>query len=76
VASAQFTGPYVFNPGAFSFGLTLGANFGYHVQATTNLTPPISWVNLTNFVATKPDVIITDLTVTNFRVRFYRVTSP
>jgi hypothetical protein len=74
--SATFNGPFVLRPGGFVLGLTLATNFGYHLQAATNLAAPITWVNLTNFTATSAALTFTDRTATNFPARYYRVTSP
>ena len=74
--SAQFTAPYQSRPNGFAFSLTLQTNFGYHIQAATNLVAPIAWVNLTNFIATNPSLVFTDHLATNYPTRFYRVVSP
>ena len=77
VASAQFTGPFQWGANGFSFALSVETNFGYHIQVATNLgANPVVWVNLTNFNATNSLFNITDHTATNYRARFYRVTSP
>lgn len=76
-ASAQFGTAMSWQPSGFVFNLTFTTNFSYHIQATTNLSgSPVPWVNLTNFTATISSLTFTDRTVTNFRARFYRVTSP
>jgi hypothetical protein len=72
---AQFTGPYQSSGGGFSFNVLLQTNFNYHIQMATNLNPPVTWINLTNFLATNSPVLIIDHKATN-RMRFYRVTSP
>jgi hypothetical protein len=54
----------------------LQTNFGYRIQAATNLVAPIVWSDLTNFIATNSSLVFTDRTATNFRLRFYRVVSP
>ena len=54
------------------------------VQATTNLTPPVSWLPLTNIVngstnfVLAPDGLWTniDFSSTNFPARFYRTVEP
>lgn len=74
--SAQFTGPYQSRTNGFSFSLTLQTNFSYRIQAATNLVAPITWTDLTNFTATSSPFPFTDHSATNYRVRFYRVTSP
>ena len=74
--SAQFTAPYQSRTNGFAFSLTLQTNFGYHIQAATNLVAPIAWVNLTNFIATNPSLVFTDHLATNYPTRFYRVVSP
>jgi len=76
-AFASFSGPLSLHSSGFVFVLTLTTNFGYHIQAATNLaTNPIPWINLTNFVATNSSLTFTDRTATGFRARFYRVVSP
>jgi len=74
--SAQFTAPYQSRTNGFAFSLTLQTNFGYRVQAATNLVAPIAWTDLTNFTATNSSLVFTDRTATNYRLRFYRVVSP
>jgi hypothetical protein len=75
--SAQFGTAISWQSSGFVFNLTFTTNFSYHIQATTNLSgSPIPWVNLTNFTATISSLTFTDRTATNFRTRFYRVTSP
>ena len=75
--SAVFGAPFQYRTNGFIFGLTFATNFGYRVQATTNLaTNPIPWIDLTNFTPTSASLLFTDRTATNFRVRFYRVASP
>jgi hypothetical protein len=74
--SAQFTGPYQSSAGGFAFSLTLQTNFSYRIQAATNLAPPITWIDLTNFTPASSPLSFTDHSATNFRVRFYRVVSP
>ncbi len=75
--SAQFTAPPAWLGGGFVFNLTFATNFGYHIQATTNLGgSPVPWVNLTNFTALNPSFTFTDRAATNFPVRFYRAVSP
>jgi hypothetical protein len=77
VASAQFAGPFQWRTNGFSFALNLQTNFGYHIQVATNLgANPVVWVNLTNFNATNSLFNFTDHSATNYRARFYRVTSP
>ena len=74
---AQFASPLIWQANGFIFNLTFATNVSYHIQATTNLgTNPIPWVNLTNFTATVSSLTFADRTATNFRTRFYRVTSP
>lgn len=76
-ASAQFGTEMVWQASGFVFNLTFTTNFSYHIQATTNLSGnPVPWVNLTNFTANFSSLTFTDRTATNFRARFYRVTSP
>ena len=75
--SAQFTGPLVWRTNGFVLTLTLQTNFGYRLQATTNLAAsPIVWTDLTNYSATNSSLTFTDRTATNFRTRFYRAVSP
>jgi hypothetical protein len=77
VPSAFFTGPYQPRTNGFAFTLTLQTNFGYRIQATTNLAAkPVPWVDLTNFTATSPTFNFIDRSATNFGLRFYRVISP
>ena len=77
VASAQFGTAMSWQASGFVFNLTFTTNFGYHIQATTNLAgSPVPWVNLTNFTATTSSLTFTDRTAASFRTRFYRVTSP
>jgi hypothetical protein len=75
--SAQFDGPFQWAGNKFVFNLTCTTNFSYHIQAATNLAAnPVSWVNLTNFMATNASLMFTDRTVTSYPARFYRVVSP
>jgi hypothetical protein len=75
--SVQLTGPFAWHTNGFVFSLTVVTNFSYHIQATTNLAGnPVPWVNLTNFTPTTVSLLFTDRTATNYRVRFYRATSP
>jgi hypothetical protein len=79
--SASFTGPFLWRTNGFIFHLTFTTNFGYRIQAATNLAAnPVPWVDLTNFTAaftaTNSSFTFTDRTATNYRVRFYRVSSP
>ena len=74
--SVQFTGPLQSRTNGFAFSLTLQTNFGYRIQAATNLVSPIVWTDLTNFTATNSSLVFTDRTATNYRLRFYRVVSP
>jgi len=74
--SAQFTGPFQSRTNGFAFSLTLQTNFGYHIQAATNLVAPVAWLNLTNFTATNSSLVFTDHLATNYPRRFYRVVSP
>ena len=74
--SAQFIGPFRSRTNGFAFSLTLQTNFGYRIQAATNLVSPIVWTDLTNFNATNSSLVLTDRTATNYRLRFYRVVSP
>ena len=74
--SAQFTGPFQLRTNGFAFSLTFQTNFGYHIQAATNLVAPVAWLNLTNFTATNSSLVFTDRMATNYLARFYRVVSP
>ncbi len=74
--SAQFTGPYQLRTNGFAFALTLQTNFNYRIQAATNLAAPITWSDLTNFLATNSLFNFTDRTATNYHARFYRIVSP
>ena len=75
--SARFTGPFQSRTNGFAFTLTLQTNFGYRVQAATNLgANPVVWTDLTNYTATNSALVFTDRTATNYRLRFYRVVSP
>ena len=74
--SAQFTGPYQLRTNGFAFALTLQTNFNYRIQAATNLAAPITWSDLTNFLAINSLFNFTDRTATNYRARFYRIVSP
>ena len=74
--SAQFTGPFQSRTNGFAFSLTLQTNFGYRIQAATNLVAPIAWSDLTNFIATDSSLVFTDRLATNYPLRFYRVVSP
>ncbi len=77
VPSALFTGPYQWRTNSFVFALSFQTNFGYHIQATTNLgANPVVWIDLTNFTPTISSFTFTDRTATNYHVRFYRVISP
>jgi Astacin (Peptidase family M12A) len=73
--AAQFTGPYQSSHNGFSFNVLLQTNFNYHIQMATNLNSPVTWFNLTNFLATNSPVMFMDHSATN-RMRFYRITSP
>jgi hypothetical protein len=74
--SAQFTGPYQLRTNGFVFSLALQTNFGYRIQAATNLVAPIAWTDLTNYTATNSSLVFTDRLATNYPTRFYRVVSP
>ncbi len=72
---AQFSNNFVWNTNTFKFTINLQTNFSYRIQTTTNLASPISWVDLTNFLATNSPFNFTDRNATN-KIRFYRVVSP
>jgi len=57
------------------FDLMITGELGqsYTVQSTTNF---LNWINLTNFVATNVNTIISDRTVPISPARFYHVVSP
>ena len=74
--SARFTGPLIWRTNGFVLTLALQTNFGYRLQAATNLASPVVWIDLTNYNATSSSLTFTDRTVTNFRTRFYRAISP
>jgi parallel beta-helix repeat protein len=75
--TAIFTGPFLARTNGFSFTLNLQTNFGYRIQAATNLAQsPVAWIDLTNFTATDSIFNFTDPTATNYPMRFYRVKSP
>ncbi len=73
--AAQFIGPYQSSHNGFSFDVVLQTNFNYHIQMATNLNPPVTWFNQTNFLATNSPFLFLDHSATN-RMRFYRVMSP
>jgi hypothetical protein len=57
----------------FSRGLRLAA--GFILQSTFNLTPPVTWIDVTN----PPEVVGAQFTVTNpssASPRFYRLSKP
>ncbi len=58
---------------AFQFGVTMLSNLSYRVQFSTNL---ITWASLTNFTATNPPFVFTDVGYSNNPARFYRVVTP
>jgi titin len=72
----QFIGLFSLTGTGFNAQISLTIGQSYHVQATTNLANPGSWVNLTNFTATSTLFPFTDSSTTNYRARFYRVVSP
>jgi parallel beta-helix repeat protein len=73
----SFIGPFSYSSTGFAAQINLTIGQSYHVQATTNLsTNPIPWINVTNFTAAGSPFPFTDRGATNFRARFYRVTSP
>jgi len=75
--AAVFAGPFLARTNGFTCVLNLQTNFSYHIQAATNLAAnPVVWLSLTNFTATNSIFNFTDHAATNYRVRFYRVTSP
>jgi len=74
--SAEFTVPLTWRTNGFVLALTLQTNFGYRLQAATNLASPVVWTDLTNYNAVNSSLTFTDRTVTNYRTRFYRVVSP
>jgi len=77
IPSAQFTGSYQWLTNSFAFALTFQTNFGYRIQATTNLgANPVPWIDLTNFTPVISSLTFTDRMATNYRARFYRVVSP
>jgi len=74
--SATFTGPYQLRTNGFILTLTFQTNFGYRLQAATNLANPVVWTDLTNYNATNGSLVFTDRLATNFLTRFYRAVSP
>ena len=74
--SARFTGPLTWRANGFVLALTIQTNFGYRLQAATNLASPVVWTDLTNYNATSASLTFTDHLATNYRIRFYRVVSP
>jgi autotransporter-associated beta strand protein len=56
--------------------VTASAGSNYVVQAATNLAPPVTWSNLsTNLAGTNGTFQYIDTGATNFRQRFYRISS-
>jgi len=74
--SAQFAGPLTWRTNGFVLTLAFQTNFGYRLQAATNLANPVGWTDLTNYNAINSSLTFTDRTATNYRLRFYRVVSP
>ena len=54
-------------------GLTVGQN--YLVQSATNLTPPVAWITVTNFIAGQTTGSFTNST-TGIGQSFYRIVEP
>jgi len=77
VPAARFVGPFLVLPNGLALTLNVQTNFGYRLQAATNLAPaPVAWTDLTNFTAVSPVFQFTDSAATNVSRRFYRVVSP
>jgi uncharacterized repeat protein (TIGR03803 family) len=52
------------------------SNLLWRVQVATNLSPPVTWMPLTNLATTSGAAQFTDLGATNYSSRFYQVTWP
>ena len=57
-------------------GTSASTNEAYRIFATTNITDPLSWVEVGNGNFTDGVFSFTDLNSTNYTRRFYRVTMP
>lgn len=69
--------PLAWGTNGFSFNMAVQTNQTYRVQATTNLgDDPVVWVDLTNFLATSPQMPFIDNDATNWPMRFYRAVAP
>ena len=74
---ARITNHTVLPNHTFSLSGTGVVSQTYILVAATNLAPPVVWTPLaTNIAVLNGNFNFTDLTVTNFRTRFYRVNSP
>ncbi len=63
--------------GTIRLNFTGNSNVTYIIQATTNLTPPITWTNLsTNIAGSLGGFRYFDSDATNHGTRFYRTTTP
>lgn len=63
--------------GNISFDITGTPGQGYSVLASTNVALPLpNWTVLTSGTLTSSTITFTDLTATNFPVRFYRASTP
>ena len=67
----------VLSDGTIELDGTGSPNQPYYVQATTNLSPPVMWVNLTtNHADSGGSLQYLDAGATNFLTRFYRFVTP
>lgn len=76
-APPEFLVPFTFTSTGFVATASLTTGESFRIQATTNLALlPISWVDLTSFVASATNYLFVDRAATNRPMRFYRVVSP
>lgn len=72
-----FLAPFSLTKTGFTATISVIDGQSYHLQAATNLAAnPVAWLGLTNFTAGGALFQFNDPAATNYRVRFYRVTSP
>jgi hypothetical protein len=68
---------HVLSDGSIEIDLAGSPNQAYYVQAASNLSPPIIWVNIaTNHADTGGALHYFDSGATNFPTRFYRFVTP
>ena len=70
-------GTFGLSNGVFGLSGTGSASQGYTLQAATNLTPPVTWLPVTNTIAdTNGAFQLQDQLTTDQPLRFYRVSAP